>query len=299
MYHVSRPKIAVAGCRRLDDGDPADLYPDPDAAPLRSALRKLGVESRLVSWDDPNVEWATFSHIVVSSTWDSVDRPEEYVAWAQRVSAVTKLVNDVSVIQWNLDKVYLRELEAAGVPVIPTRWVAPAESWELPAAADFVVKPSVSAGGRSTARYRRGDTAADVHVQSLQRVGQTVMVQEYLSAIDVEGECDLIFVDGEFTHAVLKKPALVPGKGVVERPWERMAWAGLVEPSPEQMAVGARTIEVVSRSVEQIPGFGRVDLVSGSHGQSLVLEVELIDPYLSLDMHHGAAAKLAATLIQS
>src|SRR6202011_1921319 len=110
-----------------------------------------------------------------------------------------------------------RELEAAGVPVIPTRWVAPTDGWEVPLDVDFVVKPSVSAGGRNTARYRRGDTAAHAHLHALQRVGQTVMVQEYLSAIDVEGEFDLIFMDGEFTHAVMKKPALRAGEGVVER----------------------------------------------------------------------------------
>jgi hypothetical protein len=124
------------------------------------------------------------------------------------------------------------------------------------------------------------------------------MVQEYLSAIDIEGEFDLIFIDGEFTHAVMKKPALRAGEGVVERPWERMAWAGLIEPSPEQTAVAKRTIEVVSRSVGRTPSSGRVDLVSGSDGQPLVLEVELIDPYLSLDMDHAAAAKLAGTIIR-
>jgi glutathione synthase/RimK-type ligase-like ATP-grasp enzyme len=295
---VSHANVALAGCRRLGDGDPADLYPDRDVAPLRSALHKVGVGSKWVSWDDPAIEWATFSHVVVSGTWDSVDRPEEYLAWVQRVSTTSKLVNHRSLIQWNLDKVYLRELEAAGVPVIPTKWVAPADSWELPAVAEFVVKPSVSAGGRSTARYRRGDTAAHAHVHALQRVGQTVMVQEYLSAIDVEGELDLIFIGGDFSHSVLKKPALRVGEGVVEQPWERMAWAGLVKPNPEQMAVAERTIEAVSRSVGQTPSYGRVDLVTGSHGRSLVLEVELIDPYLSLDMDKAAAAKLAATIIQ-
>jgi glutathione synthase/RimK-type ligase-like ATP-grasp enzyme len=299
MYHMSSAKIAVAGCRRLENGDPADLYPDPDAAPLRSALRELGVETRWVSWDDPDVAWAPFSHVVVSSTWDSVDRPNEYLAWARRTAATSKLVNDISVIQWNLDKVYLRGLEAAGVPVIPTRWVAPDEDWELPTASDFVVKPSISAGGRNTARYRHGDTAAYAHVHGLQRAGQTVMVQEYLPAIDVEGEFDLIFIDGEFTHAVIKKPALRAGEGVVERPWERMAWAGLVKPSSEQMTVAERTIEAVSLSVGQTPSYGRVDLVSGSYRRSLVLEVELIDPYLSLDLDHAAAAKLAATIIHS
>ena len=54
------------------------------------------------------------------------------------------------------------------------------------------------------------------------------MVQPFLSNIDVEGEADLVFFDGDFSHAVLKRPVLIAGEGVVERPWERMAWNGLM-----------------------------------------------------------------------
>jgi hypothetical protein len=80
------PNVAVACCRRSDDADPSDLYPDPDAGPLQAALGRLGAESTLLSWDDPAVGWESFSHVVVSSTWDSVDRPGEYLDWARSVS---------------------------------------------------------------------------------------------------------------------------------------------------------------------------------------------------------------------
>jgi len=65
---VATARVGVACCRRSGDADPSDLYPDGDACPLQAALGELGVESALVSWDDPAVKWGLFSHVVVSST---------------------------------------------------------------------------------------------------------------------------------------------------------------------------------------------------------------------------------------
>ena len=291
-------EVAVACCRRSAEAGPTDLYPDPDAAPLQAALSQLGALSTLVAWDDPAADWGSFSHVVVSSTWDSVDRPTEYLAWAHGVAAQSVLVNPVPVIEWCLDKVHQKALAAAGVPVVPTTWVTPTDTLTAPPATEFVVKPSISAGGRSTARYTPGDTGGLGHVRALQEVGQTVMVQEYLARIDEEGETDLVFFNGRFSHAVAKKPALRPGEGVVDRPWERMAWGGLVAPSPDQLAVAELTVRVVAEQVGSVPVYGRVDLVGGPAGEPLVLEVELIDPYLSFDMEPSAATRLAEAILR-
>jgi hypothetical protein len=290
-------KVAVACCRRSAEADPTDLYPDPDAVPLQAALRELGARSTLVAWDDPAAEWGSFSHVVVSSTWDSVDRPVEYLAWAHRVTSESVLVNPTPVIEWCLDKVHQRGLAAADVPTVPTTWVTPKDTFTALPAREFVVKPSVSAGGRSTARYTPADTAALGHVRALQEVGQTVMVQEYLAKIDDEGEVDLVYFNGSFSHAVAKKPLLHAGEGVIDRPWERMAWGGLVAPSTDQLAVADLTLKVVAEQVGCVPVYGRVDLANGGAGEPLVLEVELIDPYLSLDMEPSAAGRMAKTIL--
>lgn len=233
---VEAADVAVACCRRTAGAAPGDLYPDPDAGPLRAALAAIGATSALVAWDDPTPDWAAFPVVLVSSTWDSVDRPSEYLAWARSTAAVTSLRNPVAALEWNLDKIYLRDLEADGVEVVPTVWVTPRDTYDSARPDEYVVKPSIGAGGRNTARYRRGDPAGLAHVQALQALGQTVMVQDYLSMIDTEGESDLIFVDGRFSHAVGKVSALHLGQGVVERPWERMTWTGLTVPSARQLA---------------------------------------------------------------
>jgi hypothetical protein len=295
---VAEWNVAVACCRRSGEAGPTNLYPDPDAAPLQAALSELGARSTLVAWDNPAAEWGSFSHVVVSSTWDSVDRPVEYLAWAQRVMAQSALVNPAPVIEWCLDKVHQRGLAAAGVPTVPTTWVTPEDTFSPLSAREFVVKPSVSAGGRSTARYIPGDPAALGHVRALQETGQTVMVQDYLARIDQEGEVNLVFFDGCFSHAVAKKPLLHVGEGVVDRPWERMTWAGLVAPGTDQLAVADLTLKVIAEQVGCVPVYGRVDLVTGDAGEPLVLEVEFIDPYLSFDMEPAGAARLARALLR-
>ncbi|MGI8493534.1 MAG: ATP-grasp domain-containing protein [Acidimicrobiales bacterium] len=288
--------IAVAGCRRHPGAAATDLHADPDAAPLQRALQDLGAETALLSWDDPAADWGSFAQVVISSTWDSVDHPDEYLAWARWVSTVSKLVNPLVVIEWNLDKVHHRELAAAALPLIPTEWIPPGVGWKPPEWGEFVVKPSVSAGGRSTARYTSGDAVASAHVAELHAAGQTVMGQEYVRSVDGEGETDLTFIAGQFSHAVGKKPLLRPGEAAGERPWEKMAWTGLLEPTGEQRRVAAEAMHAVSARLGLTPPYGRVDLVTGSSGGSLVLEVELIDPYLGLDLQPVAAHHLARAL---
>jgi hypothetical protein len=296
---VNTRAVALVGCRWSGHGPATDLYPDPDAGPLQEALWSLGARSELMAWDDPAVDWSSYSHVVISSTWDSVERAGEYLAWARDVAAVSNLLNPLPVIEWDFDKVHHKELESAGVPVVPTMWAHPGSTWAPPADADFVVKPSISAGGRKTARYRAGDPEALGHVIELQALGQTVMVQRYFSRIEDEGETDLVFFGGVFSHAVRKQMALAQGEGVVDRPWERMSWAGLVSPTPAQKEVAKRTLAFVAGRLGcQLP-YGRVDLIPGPESDPLVLEVELIDPYLSLDLEPGAASRLATALLQT
>jgi glutathione synthase/RimK-type ligase-like ATP-grasp enzyme len=288
--------VAIACCRRTADSAADDLYPDPDAGPLAAALATLGATSRLVAWDDTAADWASYATVVVSSTWDGIDRPAEYLAWARRAASATTLVNAVETLAWDIDKIYLRTLEAAGIPVIPTTWVGPPDRMASVPGVEYVVKPSVSAGGRDTARYAPGDEAGVRHVEALQRAGRTAMVQDYVGAVDTEGETDLVFVAGAFSHAVGKRFALTAGEGAVERPWERMAWSGMADPSPTQRRVAEATMTAVTAALRSQPVYARVDLVTGPEGTPLVLEVELIDPYLSLDLDPDGAARLAAAL---
>src|SRR5437660_2810693 len=141
---------------------------DDDLPPLQDALRKAGADVAVLDWDDANVDWSRFDLALLRSTWDYTERVEEFLDWAQRAAAQTRLINPLGVVRWNTDKRYLHDLKSAGVATVPSVFIepdddAPAALENFPqgyASAEFVVKPAIGAGSRDTQRYARGQRAA-------------------------------------------------------------------------------------------------------------------------------------------
>ena len=188
---------------------------DPDDQLLIEPLRDSGVDAVAAVWDDPGVDWSAFHLVVIRSTWDYPARRAEFLNWTRRAS---RLVNPADVVEWNTDKRYLRDLASAGVPVVPTTWVAPYDAVVLPPRGRHVVKPAVGAGSVDAGAFSMHDAheqaLAHEHASRLLAAGQTVMVQPYLHSIDEVGETALMFIDGEFSHAVRKQPMLAEDRGL-------------------------------------------------------------------------------------
>ncbi len=206
-----RPRVAVAA-------PPAYPQLEADWPLLRAALATVGIDARTVVWSDPAADWTAFDIVVANGVWDYIHHVDAFVRWTRQVGARpgAHVVNAPATLRWNLDKRYLRHLEAAGVPVVPTTWIepgTPAERVALPGG-EVVVKPSVSCGGFSTARYGVHErAAARAHVASLTASGRTAMLQPYQAAVDGEGETGLVFLGGVFSHAVHKAPMIRRGAG--------------------------------------------------------------------------------------
>ena len=262
---------------------------DDDLPPATAALARAGVQAEVVRWDDEGVDWDAFDLVVVRSCWDYTWRLEEFLGWVDRVP---RLRNPARVLRWNADKRYLRDLAAAGCPVVPTTW-DPASADELPAAAEWVVKPAVSAGSRDTARW---STPADVlaHVGELRAAGRTAMVQPYLDAVDVAGETALLHFGGSCSHAVRKGPLLRRGEGVRQDRAGREQLSA-VTPRPDQLEVAAAALAAVTAVLGHDAPllYARVDLVDGPDGRPVLLELELVEPSLFLPWGEGAAARFA------
>lgn len=267
-------RVALATCAAWPDLD-------EDGPSLRSALADEGLDVEVHAWDADGVDWSAFDLVVIRSTWDYWDRLEGYLAWAR---SVPRLANPADVVVWNTDKAYLRELEAAGIPVVPTTWLRPGDCVVLPATR-FVVKPGVSAGARDTAAYEAADPAARAHVDALLAAGRTVLVQPYVDAVDTAGETSVLVFDGRVSHAARKAAVLVPGAGVPELgSWRVEA----CEPTAEEVDLALR----VTAGRDLL--YARVDLLPGP----LVLEVELTEPSLFLRHAPGAAARFATAVRQ-
>lgn len=267
---------------------------DEDESLALPALRAAGVAVDVVDWDDPAADWAAYDRAVLRSTWDYPDRLEEFEDWLDRVAAETDLVNPPATVRWSLDKHYLRDLEAAGVPITPTVFVLPGEAPSFPAG-DFVVKPAVGAGSRDTSTYGPEDVAvAEAHVARLQAAGRAVLVQPFLASVATDGEWPLVYLDGRFSHAAGKRVA-VPRAGSVEDLFAEETMAPH-EATPDQVQVGDAAMRVVT-GLHGTPTYARIDLVRDDAGAGCVLEVELVEPSLFLPYVEPAAVdRLVAAL---
>jgi glutathione synthase/RimK-type ligase-like ATP-grasp enzyme len=275
------PAVALATCAALPDGD-------EDAPLLTAALADRGLAAASAVWDDSAVDWRVFDLVVPRSTWDYAERRDAFLAWA---SSLGRVENSAAVLGWNSDKRYLAELEASGVPVVPTTVLAPGDPFTAPGV-PFVVKPAVSAGARGAAAYASGDERrAATHVAALHAAGRTALVQPFFETIHEDGETGLVYLGGSYSHAVGKAAILEPGRP----PTEGLYATETIErrtASADERVVAEAALAAAPFAASALL-YARVDLVPGPAGEPLVLELELTEPSLYLGYAPGAAARFA------
>jgi hypothetical protein len=115
--------------------------------------------------------------------------------------------NPIKTLRWNTDKDYLLDLEAAGVPIVPTiethclNMAALEEARAAFGEDVLVVKPAISGGADGTYRLSGNDPVPfDV-------LEKEMLIQPLMPAIAEEGEYSLFHFGGRFSHAILKRPA--------------------------------------------------------------------------------------------
>jgi glutathione synthase/RimK-type ligase-like ATP-grasp enzyme len=277
--------IAVASCAHAAGKEREDLC-------LIDELRRRGILAAHIPWDEPNVEWDEFELVIIRSTWDYPQRRDEFLNWADRLRHV---LNAPAVLRWNTDKHYLNDLAIAGLPVIPTQFVEPGDSFEPPSI-PFVIKPAISCGGVDTGRYDSDHAAlACDHVRRLQAAGRTVMLQPYLASVENQGEVALIFIGGSFSHAVCRET-------ILQRPGLRPKDEAIplnITPYAATAAEREVAVRVMAHVAKQWPDllYARIDLINGDDGRPLILEVELTEPSLFLEFCERGAERLAECIV--
>jgi glutathione synthase/RimK-type ligase-like ATP-grasp enzyme len=262
-----------------------------DDRALHAALAGAGVAFEQPVWNDPAVDWRRFDAVLIRTTWDYQDHLPAFRAWAAAVAAVAPLCNPEPVVAWNTHKSYLRELQRAGVPLAPTRWLARGEQADVAALTraagwrEGFLKPCVGATARETLRFRvdaDGLLRAQAHVDRL-LPHEDLMLQPFLPAVLARGEWSAIFVDGAIAHCVRKVP--VPGDYRVQDDFG--ATDAPYAPTPAERALAERAMAVVERRFGRLL-YGRTDFLWDDAGGCVLTELELVEP--SLFFRHGPAA---------
>ncbi len=268
---------------------------DKDLGIVSRALDVAGVKWNIVNWDNPQVQWNEYSIAVLRSPWDYHERIAEFSAWLKVVATQTRLLNTLQIVEWNLDKRYLRELMNSDIAVMNTVFVESETGLAHEVfSADVIVKPAISAGSNNTARYKHDVAGATDHARKLLSNGIAVLAQPYQSAIDEYGETGLVYLGGQFSHGFRKAPIFADtdqnhnGLYVVEDITLRI-------PSAAERAFGDKVVAFVTNKFGVAPLYARVDMVVNADGVPELMELELTEPslFLHLDDESPARAALA------
>ena len=283
-------------CAFLTLADPTDfvLYDHLAVGPF--AARGWAVDE--VPWTD-RVDWSQYEAVVVRSPWDYADAPGRFVEVLAAIEASgARLGNGLRTCRWNLEKTYLRELGARGVPLIPTLWgerlsgAAEAAAWfDRLAADELVVKPVVAANADGAFRLRRGD---DLGPLAAFYADTAFQAQPFVRSVVETGETSVFAFLGETSHAVLKTPAA--GDFRVQE--EHGGHIQAVTPAPDLAEAAERALAVAAEIVGEPLLYARADLVRLADGAPALIELELIEPSLYFPYDAASPARFADAFVR-
>jgi glutathione synthase/RimK-type ligase-like ATP-grasp enzyme len=261
---------------------------DPDGQTLLDALADVGLEGTMCVWNDRSIDWSDFELTVIRSTWDYTHDRGGFLTWAR---SVARLLNPYPVIEYSTDKHYLADLAARSHRIVPSTFCDVGAEPVFPEGG-FVVKPAVGAGSIDAEKYGTDEhDAALAHVRRLHASGRDAMIQPYVSSIDHDGERALVFIDGDFSHAMTKGAMLNTAAD------DRDALFRLEQMSLADAEADAVAFAEAVLNEEPFRGllYARVDLVRVSDGWA-VMELELVEPSLFLTYDERAARRLAEAI---
>jgi hypothetical protein len=248
-------------------------------------LREFGHVAEFVPWQKTGVAWREYGGVIIRTTWDYQNHLAAFIEVLQEIESQTRLANPLEIVQWNADKkIYLQDLAKKGASIVPTIWndskieSGQIEKWfEQLQSDELVIKPTVGANAQDALRLQRG--AQDGGRLSTLFDNRSCMIQPFMRGITEEGEFSLFYINGEYSHAILKTPA--PGDFRVQE--EHNGIIKSIEPSPGLLAAGKEVLKHISAALL----YARVDFVRTEKEEFALMELELIEPslYLRTAMH--------------
>jgi glutathione synthase/RimK-type ligase-like ATP-grasp enzyme len=268
----SMSNIALLTCQRLPD-----LFEtDQTLIPL---FKQRGINAEAAVWDDPTIDWKKYDALVIRNTWDYYTKSDAFINWLKyiRDNNITML-NSAEVVLQNIHKFYLRDFEKEGVRIIPTVFSDRREAVTLHTLKQkqwdtVVIKPAISAGSYQTKTYHVNELLPQGLDELLS--GNDWLIQPFLPEIE-QGELSMIFINGKFSHAAIKKPK--DGDFRVQRQYGGKY--ELIDPGAPLLAVAEKVIAQVPQQLL----YARVDGVM-INNEFHLMELELIEPdlYFELD----------------
>jgi len=257
-------------------------------------LNELGWQVSTVPWRQADRSWGDFDAVIIRSTWDYCHDVPTFLETLERINRETMLANCLELVRWNLAKTYMRDLEARGIGIVPTRWPDSLQADSFTnlqgqlGTQDIVVKPVVGANGEDAFRVSPADPSERLESIAARFQNRDCMVQPFMPNIVNEGEYSLFFFSGKYSHAILK----VPAKHEFRSQEEHGSDIHSVIPREKLLERAQQVLESLTSS----PLYARIDFVRNDADDFVVMELELIEPSLYLRTDPQAAARFAAAI---
>ena len=267
---------------------------------VAEALEAEGLRVTRMSWDDATFDWSSTRFAMFRAVWDYFDRYEEFKCWFKEASQLTQFINSKELIDWNIDKHYLKDLNANGIHIPKTLFVEEGTKTDLHQSLakarttlgftgdSFVLKPCIAGGARHTYKFHLSEWELHDPVFRQLIAKEAMMLQEYQENIVLEGEVSLMLFHGTYTHAILKKAK--PGDFRVQDDY-----GGTVEvyhPTAEEIDFA----EKIFKACPEMPFYGRADIFKDNQGYLALAELEIFEPELWFRFHPEAANIMAKSI---
>ena len=245
---------------------------------LKKELDLLGLNVIIKDWKSKNFNWSNTRYAIFRSTWDYFDDFKIFSNWLEKTKSKTKFINSYDLITWNLDKVYLLELEKKGINIahtvlikknqyIPLKKLFKDTQWD-----EAVLKPTISGAARNTYRISKYNYNDYEEIFKKLIIEEDFLFQEFMQKIITDGEISLILIAGKYTHAVKK----IAKKGDFRVQDDHGGKVKTYHANKKEIEFAEKCINNCS----EIPLYARVDIFYDNNNELSLGELELIEPEL-------------------
>lgn len=243
---------------------------------LEEAMEKLKIALIPIFWEDDNNDWSKFDLVLPLMAWDYPSNQEQFLKVIDEIAySKVKLLNSPEIIKENMNKSYLTKLYKMGAKVPKTlefNMENPQEilnAFEIFDCDEIIIKPNIGAGAWRQARLKKGETLPNKDLLP----PQIALVQPFISSVATIGELSMLFMGGEFSHALMKTPK----QGDYRSQTKYGATENNIIPPPNALKAAKQILEQYDPKNELL--YARIDMVELDNDW-LLMEMELIEPYL-------------------
>ena len=258
---------------------------------LLDALTSKGLKVCKKDWNCKKFNWKKTRSAIFRSTWDYFDKFDEFFDWKEKNKKHLLFINSSKLIDWNINKIYLKELYDKGINIPESIFIKKGDKINLRNLFNenkfttAILKPNISGAARHTYKIEK-NKLNDFEIIFKKLLEKKDMIfQNYMTNIVEEGEISLIMIGGEHTHSVKKKAK----KGDFRVQDDHGGTVENYKPSNEE-------IKFAQRCIEKCPErtlYARVDIIYDNENKLALNELELIEPELWFREYPKSAEILA------